>query len=78
MGESYISEVFIHYPSSGENVESHASQLRKRTRINKASLVPKSVFLNLPSMVAVRRFSLLHPPYSEYQNLGNVGTRKVR
>jgi hypothetical protein len=33
------------YLNGGENVECHDSQPRKRVRTNKASLVPKSVFI---------------------------------
>ncbi len=51
MGESYVGEVFINhlvsnYLNGGDNVESPTlSRLRKRTRINPASLVPKSIFI---------------------------------
>ena len=39
---------------------------------------PNLFSLNCPSMAAVRRCNLLHHPLSKYQNLKDVGTRKVR
>jgi hypothetical protein len=68
---SIIHHLITNYLNGDDNVESHASWQRKRARKNLFSL-------NLPSMAAVRRFSLLHFPLSKYQNLKDVGTTKVR
>jgi hypothetical protein len=42
---SIIHHLVSKYLNGGDNVESHALWLRKRERINPASLVPKSVFI---------------------------------
>ncbi len=40
-----INHLVRNYLNGGDNVECHDSQPRKRVRMNKASLVPKSVFI---------------------------------
>jgi hypothetical protein len=75
---SIIHHLVTNYLNGGDDVESHASWPRKRARKNLPSCYPNLFSLNLPSMAAAGRFSLLHSPLSQYQNLKDVGTTKVR